>query len=223
MKAIRYRNDIETNLFKRYFCTWLHWFLSGMKMLRSKNETLLAENNKQRKEILNLQEKISQLDRIVIEKRLSIRELKKEQAKDQTEMSQLTDTILSREREICELKKDQAKSQTEMSQLKDTILSREREICELKKDQAKKQKTITDALKKEEDYAPFSTLSVSYLQSPLPLIGRRPYPGLRPPLPEGRGIWLRPLLPAAATKNYSKTQRLCHTTRFFPSIKTCER
>lgn len=81
LKAIRYRNDIETNLFKRYFCTWLHLFLSGMKMLRSKNETLLAENNKQRKEILNLQEKISQLDRIVIEKRLSIRELKKRTSK----------------------------------------------------------------------------------------------------------------------------------------------
>ena len=32
---------------------------------------------------------------------------------------------------------------------------------------------------------------------------RHPYPGLRPPLPQGRGIGLRPLLPAVAKKKNS--------------------
>ena len=48
--------------------------------------------------------------------------------------------------------------------------------------------------------------------------GRReyPYPGLRPPLPKGRGIGLRPLLPAVAKKNESKTLRVAPYDSFLP-------
>lgn len=61
LKAIRYRNDIETSLFKRYFCTWINWFYHSIEKKDKENRSLKRRLSEKQKKIEELQTAINGL------------------------------------------------------------------------------------------------------------------------------------------------------------------
>lgn len=119
LKAIGYRNDIETGLFKRYFCTWFHWFHHGVKLLGDKNEELRQKNKNLRVEEVVMRKKITESESLLHEKKSEIEELKLTVAECQKDQAKLKATLSSKEEKIKELRREQTKMKKTIASMND--------------------------------------------------------------------------------------------------------
>lgn len=151
VKAIKYRNDIETDLFKRYFCTLVKLYHHNL----SKNVKLNETNCNLKEEIADLQSERDKLSGVIETKEEEITELNKaKRALDVKFFEQKKDT----ER----LQKELSNCKSELAIKEGTIIAKENSISSLSnrlvnqreknsalKLESKSQKSEIESLKRE--------------------------------------------------------------------------
>lgn len=104
IKAIRYRNDIETSQFKRLFCVWFNKFQTRFAIIQSKNANLLESVKGKNIEISNINREKDVLQKTTIEQCNTIERLNEDISCYNSDLAEKRDTIKTKNDEILLLK-----------------------------------------------------------------------------------------------------------------------
>ena len=112
IKAIKYRNDIETDLFRRYFCAWVNLYHRQITTLQSERNGFLKAINKSRNEVSKLTKEKESLQETSDKQESTIKELKDEISNVKSKLSKEKETIKAKNKDIRLINNDLAKKES---------------------------------------------------------------------------------------------------------------
>lgn len=124
VKALKFRNDIETGLFKRFVCIWIKLIKSHKEVfqhLRTEKNELSEIISSQKKEMSNLIGKNEALLKENSEQKEALHELDDRVKVFESTLSEKRDVIIAKEKEIQHLRNDMSILQTKKESLESDI------------------------------------------------------------------------------------------------------